>query len=76
MVTLSAIAEGGGGGGGDEVRGFLYYGYSLRLRKPKQKASANGRVKNHRQPSSGYIKARARSTQNFARTHREIQTRR
>jgi hypothetical protein len=40
----------GGGGGGDKVRGFLFSGYSLRLRKPKQKASANGRVKNHRQP--------------------------
>jgi hypothetical protein len=38
----------GGGGGGDEVRGFLFPGYSLRLRKPKQKASTNGRVKNHR----------------------------
>jgi hypothetical protein len=32
------------------VRGFLFSGYSLRLRKPKQKASANGRVKNHCQP--------------------------
>jgi hypothetical protein len=32
------------------VRGFLFPGYSLRLRKPKQKASANGRVKNHRRP--------------------------
>jgi hypothetical protein len=32
------------------VRGFLFSGYSLRLRKPKQKASANGRVKNHRRP--------------------------
>jgi hypothetical protein len=30
------------------VRGFLFPGYSLRLRKPKQKASADGRVKNHR----------------------------
>jgi hypothetical protein len=30
------------------VRGFLFSGYSLRLRKPKQKASS--RVKNHRQP--------------------------
>jgi hypothetical protein len=40
----------GGGGGGDKVRGFLFSGYSLRLRKPKQKASANGRVKNHRRP--------------------------
>jgi hypothetical protein len=42
--------NGGGGGGGDEVRGFLFSGYSLRLRKPKQKASANGRVKNHHPP--------------------------
>jgi hypothetical protein len=32
------------------VRGFLFSGYSLRLRKPKQKASTNGRVKNHRWP--------------------------
>jgi hypothetical protein len=32
------------------VRGFLFPGYSLRLRKPKQEASANGRVKNHRRP--------------------------
>jgi hypothetical protein len=29
---------------------FFFSSYSLRLRKPKQKASANGRVKNHRQP--------------------------
>jgi hypothetical protein len=42
--------NGGGGGGGDEVRVFLISGYSLRLRKPKQKASANGRIKNHRRP--------------------------
>jgi hypothetical protein len=32
------------------VRCFLFSGYSLRLRKPKQKASANGRVKNHHRP--------------------------
>jgi hypothetical protein len=32
------------------VRGFLFSGYSLRLRKQKQEASANGRVKNHRWP--------------------------
>jgi hypothetical protein len=32
------------------VRGFLFPVYSLMLRKPKQKASANGRVKNHRRP--------------------------
>jgi hypothetical protein len=32
------------------VRGLLFPGYSLRLRKPKQKASASGRVKNHRRP--------------------------
>jgi hypothetical protein len=32
------------------VRGFLFSGYSLRLRKPKQKASTNGRVKNHHWP--------------------------
>jgi hypothetical protein len=30
------------------VRGFLFSGYSLRLRIPKQKASS--RVKNHRRP--------------------------
>jgi hypothetical protein len=29
------------------VRGFLFPDYSLRLWKPKQKASTNGRVKNH-----------------------------
>jgi hypothetical protein len=29
------------------VCGFLFFGCSLRLWKPKQKASANGRVKNH-----------------------------
>jgi hypothetical protein len=52
------------------VRGFLSPDYSLRLRKPKQKASANGRVKNHRRPLFWYIKARARSVQNFARTRR------
>jgi hypothetical protein len=32
------------------VRGFLFPGCSLRLRKPKRKASVNGRVKNHRRP--------------------------
>jgi hypothetical protein len=32
------------------VRDFLFSGYSLRLRKLKQKASANSRVKNHRRP--------------------------
>jgi hypothetical protein len=32
------------------VGGFIFTGYSLRLRKPKQKASVNGRVKNHRWP--------------------------
>jgi hypothetical protein len=32
------------------VRDFLFSDYNLRLRKPKQKASANGRVKKHRQP--------------------------
>jgi hypothetical protein len=56
------------------VRGFLFSGYSLKLRRPKQKESS--RVKNHRRPLSGYIKARARSVQHFARTHREIQTQR
>jgi hypothetical protein len=39
------------------VRGFLFSGYSLRLRKPKQKASANGRVKNHRRPLFRVYKA-------------------
>jgi hypothetical protein len=38
----------GDGGGGDKVRGFLFSGYSIKLRKPKQKAS--NRVKNHRWP--------------------------
>jgi hypothetical protein len=32
------------------VRGFLFSVYSLRLRKQKQKASADGRVKNYRRP--------------------------
>jgi hypothetical protein len=32
------------------VCGFLFPGYSLRLRKPEQKAGANGRVTNHCQP--------------------------
>jgi hypothetical protein len=32
------------------VRGFFFSVYSLRLRKQKQKASADGRVKNHRRP--------------------------
>jgi hypothetical protein len=32
------------------VRDFLFSGYFLRLRKPKQKASANARVKNHHRP--------------------------
>jgi hypothetical protein len=32
------------------VCGFLFSGYSLRLRKPEQKANTNGRVKNHRRP--------------------------
>jgi hypothetical protein len=47
------------------VRGFLFSDYSLRLWKQKQKASANGRVKNHRRPLFRYIKARVRSTQNL-----------
>jgi hypothetical protein len=38
------------------VRGFLFSGYSLRLWKPKQKASANSRVKNHRRPLSRVYK--------------------
>jgi hypothetical protein len=32
------------------VRGFLFPSYSLRLRKPEQKAGANGRVTNHSRP--------------------------
>jgi hypothetical protein len=72
--------NGSSGGGGDEVHGFLFFGYSLRLRKQKQEASANGRVKNHRRPlfrvykGLGEIhpKHHARATD----THREIQTRR
>jgi hypothetical protein len=32
------------------VHGFLFSDYSLRLQKQKQKASANGRVKNHHRP--------------------------
>jgi hypothetical protein len=47
-VTLSAIAERRGWRRRKKVRGFLFSGYSLRLRKPKQKASS--RVKNQRRP--------------------------
>jgi hypothetical protein len=65
--------NGGGGGGGDEVHGFLFPSYSLRLQKPEQKVGANGRVTNHCWPPSEYIKARARTVQNFARTRCEIQ---
>jgi hypothetical protein len=32
------------------VRGFLFSVYSLRLRRQKQKTSADGRVKNHCRP--------------------------
>jgi hypothetical protein len=32
------------------VRGFLFPGYSLRLRKPEQKVGANGRVTDHCRP--------------------------
>jgi hypothetical protein len=42
--------SGGGGGGEDEVHGFLFPGYSLRLRKPEQKVGTNGRVTNHCRP--------------------------
>jgi hypothetical protein len=56
------------------VRGFLFSSYSLRLRKTKQKASANGRVKNHRRPLFRVYKGPGEIRQNFARTHREIQT--
>jgi hypothetical protein len=45
------------------VRGSLFPGYSLRLRKPEQKAG----------PPFEYIKARARTVQNFARTRRKVQ---
>jgi hypothetical protein len=38
------------------VCGFLFPGYSLRLRKPEQKAGANGKVKNHRRPLSRVYK--------------------
>jgi hypothetical protein len=57
------------------VCGFLFSGYSLRLRKPKQKATANGRIKNHHRPLFRVYKGPG-ETQNFARTRREIQTRR
>jgi hypothetical protein len=53
---------------------FSFSGYSLGSWKPKQEAS--NRVKNHHRSSSRYIKARARPVQHFARTRREIQTRR
>jgi hypothetical protein len=55
------------------VPGFLFPGYSLRLRQPEQMAGANGRVTNHCRPPSEYVKARARTVQNFARTRRKIQ---
>jgi hypothetical protein len=54
------------------VCGHLFPGYSLRLRKPKQKASANGRVKNHhwslfwvyKGPGEIYSKLRPNSPRN------------
>jgi hypothetical protein len=48
------------------VHGFLFSCYSLRLRKPKQKASANGRVKNHHRPIFRVYKGSGESIQNFA----------
>jgi hypothetical protein len=56
------------------VRGFLFPGYSLRLRKPEQKASANGRVTNHclpppfrvyKGPGENHSKLRPNSSQNL-----------
>jgi hypothetical protein len=73
-VTRSAIAKRRGRRRSGRGVWFPFSGYSLGSRKPKQEASS--RVKNHHRPSSGYIKARARPVQNFARTRREIQTRR
>jgi hypothetical protein len=56
--------------GGQGVR-FSFSGYSLRLRKPKQRRAAEQRTTTR--PSSEYIKARARPVQHSARTRREIQ---
>jgi hypothetical protein len=58
------------------VHGFLFSGYSLRLQKPKQNASANSRVKNHRRPLFWVYKGLGEIHSTFARTHHEIQTRR
>jgi hypothetical protein len=54
------------------VRSFLFPGYSLRLRKPEQKAGANGRVTNHcwppfrvyKGPGKNHSKLRPNSSRN------------
>jgi hypothetical protein len=57
------------------VRDFLFSVYSLRLRKQKQKASANGRVKTTVGPSSGYtwprLGLRSRGTLRHFRNQQE-----
>jgi hypothetical protein len=58
------------------VRDFLFSVYALRLRKQKQKASADGRVKNHHRPLFRVYKGPGEIHPNFTRTLREIQTRR
>jgi hypothetical protein len=73
-VTRSVIAKRRGWWRSGQGTWFSFSGYSLRLRKPKQEASS--RVKTATGPSSGYIKARARPVQHFARTRREVQTQR
>jgi hypothetical protein len=73
-VTRSAIAKRRGWRRSGQGARFSFSGYSLRLRKPKQEASS--KVKTTTGPSSGYIKVQARPVQRFARTRREIQTRR
>jgi hypothetical protein len=74
-VTRSAIAKRRGWRRSGQGAWFSFSGYSLGLRKPKKEAS--NRVKNHHQSLFQiYIKAQARPVQHFARTRREIQTRR
>jgi hypothetical protein len=73
-VTRSAIAKRRGWRRSGQGARFSFSGYSLRLWKPKQEASS--KVKNHQRSLFGYIKAQTRPVQHFARTRREIQTRR
>jgi hypothetical protein len=73
-VTRSAIVKRRGWRRSGRGLRFSFSSYSLRLRKPKQEASDREGTANGL--SSGYIKARTRPVQRFARTRREIQTQR